>query len=190
MMPDILQTARAELRYDSESGNFYRLHRRSSKTGDDLRAGTLLQGYIIVWVGGRSGRRFRAHRLAWLFMTGSFPPKGQEIDHINGDRSDNRWVNLRLVTRTQNNMNRGVQCNNKSGQTGVSYQRLRDNWTARIVVDRRPILLGDFPTKEQAIAARLDAEIRYFGKHAPQSQRSAIPRGSHPGGFSLKEAMP
>jgi len=186
MMPDILEVARQELRYDPDDGCFYRLQRRSSKTDEDLKAGTLLQGYVIVWVGGRGGRRFRAHRLAWLFMTGEMPPKGFEIDHVNGRRSDNRWANLRLVTRAQNNMNHGIQSNNKSGQPGVSYQRRRSNWTARIVVDRRTILLGDFANKDDAIAARRKAELKYFGEHAPPQPRAAVPKGSHPGGFSMK----
>lgn len=177
MKPDFRETAMAALRYDPESGHFYWRERRGNKIAPDMRAGTLLQGYVMINLAARGLRVFRAHRLAWLFITGDFPPKGYEIDHINGDRADNRWANLRLVTRSQNNMNVGIKANNRSGCPGVSYQSRRGNWTARIRHNGSVICLGEFTDKQDAIRARKDAERTFYGEYAPARRRTAIPRG-------------
>jgi len=99
-------------------------------------------------------------------MTGEFPPKGGEIDHINRDRADNRWANLRLATRSQNNMNAGLRSDNKSGHKGVSKRRDTGKWHARITVKRRILLLGNFHSFEDAVAARRAAERQFFGEFA------------------------
>jgi hypothetical protein len=110
------------------------------------------------------GHIFRAHRLAWWFVKGELP---SELDHKNGIRSDNRWRNLRLVTRTQNNINpvNRLRSDNKSGHRGVSWKTHRSGrscWHARITVNGRIILLGDYADLDQAVAARKEAERRYF----------------------------
>jgi hypothetical protein len=115
-----------------------------------------------------AGVSYRAHRLAWLYMTGEWPRQGYEIDHINGDNSDNRWCNLRLVTRQQNTWNtHGLRPCNKSGQRGVSWVAKRAKWEARITVDYKVTLLGQFTIVCDAIDARRKAEIRYYGQYAP-----------------------
>jgi hypothetical protein len=100
-------------------------------------------------------------------MTGEWPPENLDIDHINGNRSDNRWCNLRLATRSQNNWNRPPQANNPFGVSGVylrTYRSGNTKWHARVTVDRKPILLGTFDTMDEAVAARRAAEIKYFGE--------------------------
>jgi hypothetical protein len=131
-------------------------------------AGALLSGksggYIRI---GYNRKYYRAHRLAHLFMTGKPVPQGFEIDHINGNRADNRWLNLRVVTRAQNSMNHGLSGLNKSGCRGVSWHRYRrkddGRWLARIKVNGRIIHLGVYLKQEDAIAARRSAEEVYCG---------------------------
>ena len=91
------------LKYDPETGDFSRIrvigHR--FKVGD--KAGTVnKQGYVRIMM---FGMGFQAHRLAFYFMTGELPPSDLEVDHINGNRSDNKWSNLRLVTHAVNMQN-------------------------------------------------------------------------------------
>lgn len=166
MKPGSVERIRELIQYDPETGLLHwRVNRLSfagkAKAGEV--AGTPKDGYISVIV---EQRVYRAHRLAWLLTTGSFPPKGTEIDHINRDRSDNRWTNLRLVTRSQNNMNMGLRSDNKSGHKGVGQRKDTGRWYARVTVDRRVILLGHFDSFDDAVAARKAAEITHFGEFA------------------------
>lgn len=115
-------------------------------------------GYKRMWVG---GRRIEIHRLACLYMTGKFPAKGLEVDHINRDKLDNRWSNLRVVTKLQNNLNKGIQKNNKSGAVGVVKTK-NNTYIAQIGTNGNKIYLGTFDTMEAAVTARAIAEIKYF----------------------------
>lgn len=112
------------------------------------------------------GKVRTAHRLAWFWMTGEWPV-GQ-VDHINRDRSDNRWENLRLATQHQNSANQGLRGNNTSGVTGVSWQKKTSKWYAYIKVGYQAINLGTFDTKAEAIAARRKAELKHFGAYSSQ----------------------
>lgn len=103
-----------------------------------------------------------AHRLAWYIHTGFVPDK--EIDHINGNKKDNRISNLRLVTPAENQKNRALQRNNKSGYSGVSWNKKASKWAAVIKVNRNKVFLGWFQNKEDAIAVRKQAE-REYGFH-------------------------
>ena len=99
------------------------------------------------------------HRLAWLYMYGEFPP--QLIDHINGNGRDNRIVNLRCVTPTENNRNMRRRSNNKSGICGVSFYKRDNKWEARIKADGKYKYLGRFDNKDDAVKARKKAEIEF-----------------------------
>ena len=90
------------------------------------------------------------------------------VDHIYGNRNDNRKAFLRLATRTQNNQNKRLRSDNTSGVTGVNYHKKRNSWVARIRVNKQEIRLGYFVTFESAVRARLQAEKEYFGEFAPQ----------------------
>jgi hypothetical protein len=164
-----LTSERALLAYEPETGNFRWLVTRNSFAGKAKAgaiAGSPKDGYVQIIC---AKKQWRAHRLAWAFMTGELPIKGLEIDHINLNRSDNRWANLRLVTRSQNMMNGNIQSNNKSGHAGVSWAKQIRKWDARITVNRKPILLGKFSDIESAIAARQAAEIEHFGQYSRNS---------------------
>ena len=126
-------------------------------------AGTKKDGYCVIFV---YGKQYRAHQLSFLFMTGEWPPIDSDIDHKNRDRFDNSWDNLRIATRTQNNMNAKIRANNRSGFKGVSLRKDTGKWHARITVDKKRILLGDFENIEDAVKVRKEAEKKYFGSYA------------------------
>ena len=114
-------------------------------------------GYTIITIGYRS---YKAHRLTYLWMTGKWPEK--DIDHKNRIKNDNRWGNLRLANMSQNQINRGLQKNNKSGYKGIVWSPANKKWSARINVDGIRIHLGYFCEKDSAIKVRKEAEIKYF----------------------------
>jgi hypothetical protein len=107
---------------------------------------------------------FQAHRLAFFWMLGKWPE--HEIDHVNGDRSDNRWENLREATRAQNAANTSHHQDSKSGVKGVHFCRLRRKWKAGIMAEGRRISCGYHVTKDEAIKARHEAERLFQGKFA------------------------
>lgn len=117
------------------------------------------RGYYEI---GFSGERHRAHRLAWLYMTGEWPEA--DIDHINHNRIDNRWCNLRSVNRQQNACNSRLRDQNTSGFAGVSYNKRTGMWEAYVGYCGKKIKLGLHKEKQDAINARIDANLR-FGFH-------------------------
>ena len=94
-------------------------------------------------------RVYFAHRLAWYYMTGSPPEK--LIDHINGDKRDNRFCNLREADYSQNMMNSKLSCANTSGWKGVDWVKRKRRWRATGKIDGKKIYLGLFANKEDAI---------------------------------------
>ena len=111
--------------------------------------------YISVSIDGKS---FPAHRLIWMMVYGYWP---NEIDHINGNKQDNRLCNLRNVTALENRRNKCIQKNSTSGVTGVYWNKWDKKWAARITVKRKFGHLGYFSNKEDAIAARKVAEVNH-----------------------------
>lgn len=115
------------------------------------------RGYIQVRV---LSERLKLHRLIWLYMTGEWP-KG-DIDHINGNKADNRWENLREVSHQENMKNKSQYKTNTSGTSGVNWRKDHKKWQACISTpESKWKSLGFFDTKEEAIAARKAAEIEY-----------------------------
>ena len=110
------------------------------------------QGYKV---GRLDDAGVKAHRVIWKMMTGDDP---QIIDHINGDRADNRWGNLRSVGRFENARNLGLSKNNTSGHNGVYWFPRYQKWMASIRINGKRKNLGYFATKEEAIAARALAD--------------------------------
>ena len=134
------------IHYNPESGEF-------TKNGKPV--GTEHNGYLRFQT---DGKRYLAHRYAFLVMTGEIP---EVIDHINHDTSDNRWCNLRAVDRRGNLLNRPLQRNNKSGIHGVFRENKRDKW--KVQVDKKHV--GYFDDFFEACCARKSAEFR-LGYHA------------------------
>lgn len=120
------------------------------------------KGYLHsnVFLGGQR-RTIRAHRAAIALTTGKWPVK--EVDHINGNKSDNRICNLREATRSQNAMNQRRH-SGLSGIKGVSFHK--GKWRSRIFVNGRSQHLGYFKTKEDAARAYDSAAMEYFGAFA------------------------
>lgn len=108
------------------------------------------------------GRRFAAHRVAWLFLYGQWPEG--EIDHVNGIRSDNRGTNLRDVDRSGNQRNASRRTDNTSGVVGVVWSKRASKWASRINIYGQRKNLGFFDQLEDAVAARKAAE-REYGFH-------------------------
>jgi len=139
------------LEYNPETGIFVRkisyarVYRGQEITAIDSK------GYITA---GIDRKRYRAHRLAFLYMTGSWPKN--QVDHINHQKTDNRWANLRDVTGSQNQRNRCAHKNNKSGVMGVI--KYRGRWVSQITVNGRNITLGSFEELSEAIICRKAAE--------------------------------
>lgn len=122
------------------------------------------QGICGYRVGRVHGIRYKAHRVAWLLSYGQWP--ADCIDHINGDRSDNRIANLRDVSKATNARNAKRRVNCTSGVTGVHWNQARQKWRAIIHYNKRCIHLGLFDTIEEATAARQAANDEYgFGEH-------------------------
>ena len=146
------------LSYDSRTGLFKWKCRVAQHVLKGSKAGTLHKktGYVRIKILGRS---YKAHRLAWLIMYGSFPP--DQIDHINGVKHDNRIINLRAVTPAENNRNRAFDIRNKSGYTGIAYNKKTNRWLARIGGNAKRVHLGYFDNLEDAVEARRIAEINY-----------------------------
>lgn len=106
------------------------------------------------------GKLYYGHRIAMLLAYG-FYGGGLDVDHINHVRDDNRLLNLRFVTATDNQRNLSRYSNNASGVTGVFYRKDRRKYVARIKVDDVNIYLGSFVSLEEAAKARKAAEIKY-----------------------------
>jgi HNH endonuclease/AP2 domain len=145
---------RAQLSFDAECGLFrWRANKGKHKAGD-IAGCVNLPGYIVIRV---SGVLYRAHRLAWLYVTGRWPLNG--VDHINGIRSDNRFSNLREADQAQNLQNqRTARADNESERLGVSRDPRRDRWRARITIGLKQKWLGYFDSAEEAHAAYLRAK--------------------------------
>lgn len=142
------------LHYDPDTGVFIWKVGRQCTRGIGSVAGTVCNGYWSITI---NGLQWKAHRLAWLWMHGEFPPNGMQVDHINGARLDNRISNLRAVTQFGNMQNlRCVRRETRAGLLGVGPAGKK--WAAQITTAGERQYLGTFSTPEQAHAAYLTAK--------------------------------
>lgn len=144
--------------YDPPSGICtLKVDRHKAKAGEPIDERYVYKkGYALI---GLKGKPYLLHRLIWLWMTGSFPDN--EIDHINGDKMDNRWENLRDVTRAEQMHNRAVWGASKAsiGTRKVPSGR----WQAHITTDGQKHYLGTYDSEEAAMRAYLQAKILFHG---------------------------
>ncbi len=138
--------------YDPETGFLTAKHDKLGRRGSWEKGDKLgyldAFGYLKVTV---DGRPYFVHRVAWKLMTRNEPPK--YTDHVNLDKSDNRWVNLREATASQNAVNRDVMSVNTSGRKGVTLMKQTGKWAANVVVDGKNTHIGTFCTPEEAGSA-------------------------------------
>lgn len=144
------------LHYNPDTGVFTRLVATSNfiKVGD-IAGASHNRGYICISV---HSKPYLAHRLAWLYMTGQFPSK--QIDHVNGVRNDNRFINLRQCTQYENDQNRVSRKNTTSKYIGVSWNNERRKWRATININGKQKHLGRFETEEEALSAYIEAKAK------------------------------
>ena len=152
---------RKALSYDHETGVFrwkWREGHRgclNARQTDKIAGAVNGDGYVLINI---NHRTYKAHRLAWLYIHGFWPIN--DIDHINGERTDNRIANLREATRQENTHNRKINKNNSTGITGVNWDKQHQKYRVRIKDNH----IGLFTTLEAAATARAAAEIKYFGE--------------------------
>lgn len=152
------------LTYDPETGQIVR--KTIGTPGNQRYVGNEAgwietKGYRAIMV---AGKIYKAHRIAWLFLTGEWP--ALQIDHINGNKSDNRAVNLRLATSGENQRNRGKLRTNTSGFKGVHWIKRRRKYAASIRFDGCRKHLGYFDSPEDASRAYSTAAKQYHGNFA------------------------
>lgn len=137
------------LHYCPTTGKFTWAEYRGPSTKVGAIAGNKSpSGYMDIKLGGAS---YRQHRLAWLYVTGSWP-KG-EIDHIDRDKTNNVFSNLRDVTASENVLNAPIRIDNTSGFKGVS--KVGEAWISQVYYNKQKYYLGSFKTAEEANKTRL-----------------------------------
>lgn len=145
------ERVRELLTYDPNTGLMHwKVARGCVKAGAE--AGFNEKGYRGIRI---DGVQTYVHRVVFLLLYGRTP---LVVDHINGDRSDNRLINLREVDQSLNLRNRVMSSNNRSGVAGVFWNTERSRWTARIKVHGKTTHLGTFKRLEDAAAVRKEAE--------------------------------
>jgi hypothetical protein len=153
------QAIKAMFKYDAVTGNIYWVAVGKGKIKKKPAGTVTSTGYVGILI---EGKRYLAHRIAWALAYGSWPE--QQIDHINGIKTDNRIENLRLATNAQNGKNYGANKTNTSGIKGVSWCKQTQKWRAMIKVNGKSICKGRYIDKQDALMARHAAEIEYFGE--------------------------
>lgn len=151
-MPDITaEELRRLLSYDAQTGLFTWLtgQRQNKIAGHS-------HGYVRISI---KNRLYCAHRLAWLYIYGEWPKK--ELDHINRIKNDNRIVNLRESTRSENAQNVIAHKDNASGVRGILWDKSRCKWVAELTIDGKLVFKQRFNSKEEAATARKQAEEQY-----------------------------
>lgn len=156
-----LQYLKSIIHYDASIGLFTRI----AKSGPNAVVGPITghhhSGYQFIRV---KGKKYAARRLAWFYVNGKWPD--DTIDHINGEKSDNRIDNLRQASRKHNNFNRQRYRNNTSGFKGVTWHKASRKWMARVYANRQVYELGCFNSKIEAANAYNNAATSVHGRFA------------------------
>lgn len=157
------------LNYSPESGLFTWDHPRSGVVPRKPAGHVSTNGYLKIRV---EGKLQSAHRLAVLYMTGLFPV--EDTDHIDGNRLNNRWANLRACSHQENCQNKGLIRANKSGATGVHFEKSTGKWMAYVGFGYKLHHLGRFGTFCEALAARTQAKAVVHQFQPAQLKRAAF----------------
>ena len=145
--------------FDYKDGNLFRKTKTSNRTKvGDVVGSKNGNGYLRVSV---LGKYFYVHRIVFMWHFGYLP---NEIDHIDGNKSNNKIENLREATHLQNGKNLTLRLSNKVGINGVRFDSDRRKWASSICINKKKKHLGRFANIEDAILARKNAEIEFFGE--------------------------
>ena len=146
--------------YDKETGKLYwKVARGRAKVGGEVGS-VNSEGYILTTV---NRKPYRAHRLVFLMHKGYLP---KFLDHINGDRQDNRIENLRPVSLAQNSQNRNISIKNKSGYKGVFWAKATKKWRGQVKCNGESLYLGDYHDIEEAAEVVRAAREELHGNFA------------------------
>ena len=172
--------ARLLLTYEPDTGKLFWKERKPWMfNGTDKHIDTACKGWNRKWAGKQAFTglckngylkgclRFRtilAHRAVWAVSYGYWP--SLDVDHINCIKTDNRLINLRLATRSENKRNVGLIASNTSGFKGVSWHKSSNKWRATIRSEGKQIQIGKFPTLEGAYEAYCREAKRLHGDFA------------------------
>ena len=150
----ITQTRLKELLdYDPETRVFTWRENRSNVKAGDVAGAIQPHGYVTIRI---NCKKYYAHRVAYLWMEGYFPE--YEVDHINRVRGDNRWENIRHVSRSCNIKNSGNRKDNTSGVKGVYWDTTYNKWHSQIMVNKKVKNLGYYNNLDDAVLTRLKTE--------------------------------
>ena len=145
------------LQYNIGTGIFtWKIRKRRYREPGNIAGTTSVNGYWVIRI---NNKLYYAHRLAFLYMEGYFPE--HQVDHINRIKDDNRWCNLREVSRQCNSKNCGPSSKNTSGVVGVIWLKRDDKWCSRLAINKKQIHLGQYKNKDNAVKARWEAEKKY-----------------------------
>ena len=149
------------LEYNPETGMFIWKIEKARRVATNDIAGTKWKNhngtsYLHISI---DYNKYRAHRLAWLYMTGEFPVN--QVDHKDGNGLNNKWDNIRSVSQSENMKNLPLRKDNKSGVCGVSFDKEFGKWVAYISANNKIIKIGRFKDIWDAICARKSAEYKY-----------------------------
>jgi len=153
-----LEKLNKQFHYDFATGLLYRKKLRSGSFVLK-EVGSPLNGYVVV---GSGGATYYAHRIIWKMMAGE--DFSGEIDHINGDRSDNRIENLRQVSKQENRKNRKRPKSNTTGHMGISWNKRSCAYRVRLAVNKKTHYLGYYKELDDAIKA-WEKGREYYGFH-------------------------
>lgn len=163
------KTLKELMDYDPHTGDFtWRVRRGGYVVPGAIAGNKHHSGYIHIQV---FGKCYNAHRLAWLYVYGEWPD--DEIDHVNGNPSDNRILNLRSVSHHENAQNRKLASHNTSGRTGVAWRKDTNKWRAYISINGQRVQLGSFTNIEDAHNAYLNAK-QVFHKSQPTPREMLV----------------
>jgi len=149
------------LDYNSETGVFtWKVSPARQVFSGDIAGTKRKDGYIQIKV---KNKLILSHRLAWIYMYGYLP---KYIDHINGQRDDNRIINIREVSNQQNSLNSKISKNNTSGIKGVYWDKSRNKWTVRLSIDGKCKFFKRFDDIDLAKLVIEEVRNKYHGKYA------------------------
>jgi hypothetical protein len=151
------------LKYDPFTGAGTWLIQPTNRVQVGSFAGTIKKGYLVI---GYNNEHYKAHRLFWFLQTGH-DPGALTVDHVDENKLNNKFLNLRLATKSQQKCNIEKPTTNTSGHRGVSFCKKKQKYMAYIKIDQKQINLGYHKTFDQAVAARQAKELELFGEFSP-----------------------